>query len=131
MFILYLSEFVFTKKYDHKYPFAPYEFGYDIVDEYGNKNWRREEAQSADHVIGSYGFEDVNGIMRQVDYVADKNGFRAKVFKHQIQLTNNLFMKLFICRLKQMNLELHPITLRMFILIQILLRCKNTTRNIK
>lgn len=84
-----------NEKNDHKYPFAPYVFGYDIMDEYGNKNWRREEAQSADHVVGSYGFEDVNGIIRQVDYVADKNGFRAKVFTHQIQLINNLFMKLF------------------------------------
>ena len=28
---------------------------------------------------GSYGYTDGHGIYRQVDYVADKNGFRASI----------------------------------------------------
>ncbi len=30
-------------------------------------------------MTGSYGYKDKHGIMREVDYVADKNGFRAHI----------------------------------------------------
>lgn len=77
--ILWIFNYLTEHKEDQKYPFIPYGFGYEIVDDYGNKNWRKEEGQHENQVVGSYGFQDQNGIMRQVNYVADNNGFRAQV----------------------------------------------------
>ncbi|CAN8021248.1 unnamed protein product [Ixodes persulcatus] len=57
----------------------PYSFGYDTVDEFGNKQYRHETSDANNAKKGSYGYTDVNGIYRQVDYIADANGFRATV----------------------------------------------------
>jgi len=65
--------------YEEKYPYQPYGFGYDVEDGHGNKQWRHEKSHQPWHVTGSYGYKDKHGIMREVDYVADKHGFRAKV----------------------------------------------------
>lgn len=89
---------------DDKYPYQPYGFGYDIEgklylpltarentllnheivwnslsDGYGNKQWRHEKSQQDSNVIGSYGFKDRDGIMREVEYMADQHGFRARI----------------------------------------------------
>ncbi|CAG2114516.1 unnamed protein product, partial [Medioppia subpectinata] len=64
---------------EDKHHYQPYGFGYDIEDGYGNKQWRHEKSQQPSNVIGSYGFKDKDGIMREVEYVADKNGFRARI----------------------------------------------------
>ncbi|EEC04043.1 cuticle protein, putative [Ixodes scapularis] len=58
---------------------TPYEFGYDVKDEYGNSQSRQESGDGSGTVKGSYGYTDTNGIYRQVSYVADANGFRATV----------------------------------------------------
>lgn len=39
-------------------------------------------------VHGSYGFRDINGIYREVHYVADKNGFRATIKSNEPTLQN-------------------------------------------
>ncbi|KAM7301789.1 putative cuticle protein [Ixodes scapularis] len=57
----------------------PYSFGYDTVDEFGNKQYRHETSDANNAKKGSYGYTDTNGIYRQVDYIADANGFRATV----------------------------------------------------
>ncbi|CAN7996632.1 unnamed protein product [Ixodes hexagonus] len=57
----------------------PYSFGYDTVDEFGNKQYRHETSDANNFKRGSYGYTDANGIYRQVDYIADANGFRATV----------------------------------------------------
>ncbi|CAN7996893.1 unnamed protein product [Ixodes pacificus] len=57
----------------------PYSFGYDTVDEFGNKQYRHETSDANNAKKGSYGYTDANGIYRQVDYIADANGFRATV----------------------------------------------------
>lgn len=49
------------------------------ADGYGNKQWRHEKSSQPHSVSGSYGFQDKNGIVREVEYVADKHGFRAVV----------------------------------------------------
>lgn len=49
------------------------------LDGYGNKQWRHEKSHQPWEVKGSYGYKDKHGIMREVDYVADKHGFRAHV----------------------------------------------------
>ncbi|XP_015930285.2 adult-specific rigid cuticular protein 15.5-like [Parasteatoda tepidariorum] len=63
--------------YEHYAP-KPYKFGYSIKDKHGEQH-REESGTGGQHVVGSYGFTDARGIKRQVNYVADKAGFRAKV----------------------------------------------------
>lgn len=57
----------------------PYNFNYDTNDEYGNKQFRKEDSDDTGAVRGSYGYTDANGLYRIVDYVADENGFRANI----------------------------------------------------
>ncbi|XP_013782761.1 cuticle protein 16.8-like [Limulus polyphemus] len=57
----------------------PYNFGYETTDEFGNLQSRHEEADGTGVVRGSYGYTDVYGIYRQVEYVADADGYRAVV----------------------------------------------------
>ncbi|RWS12716.1 cuticle protein-like protein [Dinothrombium tinctorium] len=61
------------------YPPHPYEFAYMIVDDKNNKQYFKEIGDAQNIKKGSYGFKDTHGIYRQVDYIADGHGFRAKV----------------------------------------------------
>ncbi|KAK8776937.1 uncharacterized protein LOC144123013 [Amblyomma americanum] len=61
------------------YPPLPYSFGYDTVDEYGNKQFHKEESDSNNIKTGSYGYTDANGLYRRVHYVADSTGFHVTV----------------------------------------------------
>lgn len=63
----------------YSYQFDPYSYGYDVEDNYGNKQWKQESSNNPQEVHGSYGYRDKNGIYREVVYVADKNGFRANI----------------------------------------------------
>jgi len=63
----------------HSYHYQPYGFGYDVHDAHGNKQWRHEKSSHPHHVEGSYGYKDKHGNWREVNYVADKGGFRAHV----------------------------------------------------
>ncbi|CAN8028784.1 hypothetical protein HPB47_013399 [Ixodes persulcatus] len=60
-------------------PAEPYTFSNDNVDEYGNKQFYKEQGDVNNVKTGSYGYTDANGIFRSVKYVADAEGFRAKV----------------------------------------------------
>ncbi|KAH7963022.1 hypothetical protein HPB52_019284 [Rhipicephalus sanguineus] len=60
-------------------PPQPYSFGYDNVDEFGNRQFRSEQGDSNNAKTGSYGYRDANGLYRRVNYVADAYGFRATV----------------------------------------------------
>ncbi|XP_042150169.1 cuticle protein 10.9, partial [Ixodes scapularis] len=64
---------------DAAYPPQPYSFGYDTVDEYGNKQFRNEQSDSNNVKTGSYGYTDAHGLYRRVNYVADAHGYRATV----------------------------------------------------
>lgn len=57
----------------------PYNFAFDVKDEYGNTLIRQEQGDEAGNKRGTYGYVDAYGISRQVDYVADDKGFRAVV----------------------------------------------------
>ncbi|KAH9370315.1 hypothetical protein HPB48_007348 [Haemaphysalis longicornis] len=61
------------------YPPQPYTFGYDTVDEYGNKQFRNEQSDSNNVKTGSYGYTDANGLYRRVNYIADAHGFRTTI----------------------------------------------------
>ncbi|GFY77385.1 cuticle protein 16.8 [Trichonephila inaurata madagascariensis] len=56
----------------------PYEFGYSIKDQHGEHH-RHESGNGVGMVIGNYGFTDDRGITRQVNYIADRDGFRAQI----------------------------------------------------
>ncbi|XP_077553472.1 uncharacterized protein LOC144168340 [Haemaphysalis longicornis] len=64
---------------DYASPPEPYNFGYDTADEFGNRQFRSEQGDTSNRKTGSYGYRDVNGLYRRVNYVADANGFRATV----------------------------------------------------
>lgn len=57
----------------------PYKFGYDMNDGLGTDQHREETANEAGVVTGSYGYRDLHGVYRVVNYIADKDGFRAFV----------------------------------------------------
>ncbi|XP_074594651.1 uncharacterized protein LOC141850022 [Brevipalpus obovatus] len=57
----------------------PYSFGYDSGDESGNKLSRAETSDENGAVKGSYSYLDADGLYRTVEYVADKQGFRANI----------------------------------------------------
>ncbi|GIY71345.1 hypothetical protein CDAR_279451 [Caerostris darwini] len=56
----------------------PYKFGYSIKDKYSEQH-RDEISNGAGDVKGSYGYIDAKGVYRNVEYVADKGGFRAEI----------------------------------------------------
>ncbi|GIY38766.1 uncharacterized protein CEXT_272411 [Caerostris extrusa] len=62
----------------HHQPLQLYKFGYEIKDHHGPQH-RHEHGDGYGNVQGSYDFSDHRGIHRQVQYVADHHGFRAKV----------------------------------------------------
>jgi len=65
--------------HDEHYAPQPYKFGYDVKDHHGSTLQQKEEGDAHGNKRGSYGYTDGHGIYRQVDYVADKNGFRATI----------------------------------------------------
>jgi len=65
--------------YEPSYAPQPYKFGYEVKDGYNAGHNQQEEGDAYGNKKGSYGYTDGYGIYRQVDYVADKNGFRATV----------------------------------------------------
>jgi len=57
----------------------PYSFGYQSKDKYGTELTREESSNEYGVVKGSYSYRDDKGLMRKVEYIADKDGFRAIV----------------------------------------------------
>lgn len=65
----------YRKQDDH----GNYAFGYEIKDPKGAQNFRKETGDPWGNKWGSYGLQDIDGRWRVVNYVADKEGFRAKI----------------------------------------------------
>ncbi|KAH9359466.1 hypothetical protein HPB48_014509 [Haemaphysalis longicornis] len=57
----------------------PYKFGYNLLDYQGNQQYRYENSDHRNTKTGTYGYRDVNGIFRHVNYIADRHGFRVVV----------------------------------------------------
>ncbi|KAG1658868.1 Cuticle protein 16.8 [Nymphon striatum] len=57
----------------------PFEFAYEIVDDYYNTQARQESGDEYGNVKGSYSQKNAEGLERVVEYVADEGGFRAIV----------------------------------------------------
>ncbi|GFQ79012.1 uncharacterized protein TNCT_433891 [Trichonephila clavata] len=62
-----------------KYPPIPYNFEFDTRDENGTTLFRRESQDRSGKVEGRYGYKDMFGTERIVEYIADENGYRAKI----------------------------------------------------
>ncbi|KAF8786139.1 Cuticle protein 16.8 like protein [Argiope bruennichi] len=73
---------------EEHHPPHPFHFGYDVLDEHGNKQQRQEQGDQHGNVKGSYGYVDAHGVYRQVDYVADHSGFRAVVQSNEPGVAN-------------------------------------------
>ncbi|XP_077488462.1 uncharacterized protein LOC144099192 isoform X2 [Amblyomma americanum] len=57
-----------------------YTFGYNHAHgSGGGASWRKESADAAGNVVGSYGLKDADGRVRLVTYTANGNGFQANV----------------------------------------------------
>ncbi|GIX74816.1 hypothetical protein CDAR_73841 [Caerostris darwini] len=56
-----------------------YEFGYEFGDGLGTAQHRAEVADGTGAVRGRYGFRDLQGLYRNVEYIADQNGYRAVI----------------------------------------------------
>ncbi|GFX41227.1 cuticle protein 16.8 [Trichonephila clavipes] len=65
--------------YEEKYAPQPFDFGYETNDHYGTTTFRKENGDGQGRVQGSYGYKDLNGIERVVEYVADEHGYRADI----------------------------------------------------
>nr|XP_042906555.1 uncharacterized protein LOC107448105 [Parasteatoda tepidariorum] len=63
---------------DLKEPQA-YKFGYEIKDHHQGHQYRHEQKDEKGNIQGRFGYRDPKGQYRQVNYVADDNGFRAKI----------------------------------------------------
>lgn len=67
----------------------PYAFGYLNNDGQGSRVMHQESRDNSGRVTGFYIVEDVDGRKRTVHYIADKDGFRARVHTNE-QGTENL-----------------------------------------
>ncbi|XP_013787228.1 cuticle protein-like [Limulus polyphemus] len=69
-------------------PVQLYSYGYRIKDEYDTIQFRKEETEGSDVIKGSYGYTDVAGLYRKVEYIADARGFRALIKTNEPGTTN-------------------------------------------
>ncbi|GIY50831.1 uncharacterized protein CEXT_96221 [Caerostris extrusa] len=71
-----------------KNPRIPYNFEYDTRDKNGTSLFRKETSDGAGKVEGRYGYKDMFGIERIVEYIADENGYRAKIQTNEPGIEN-------------------------------------------
>ncbi|GIX79692.1 hypothetical protein CDAR_301641 [Caerostris darwini] len=62
-----------------QYQPTPYSFGYKAEAATGGGSARSESSDASGKVTGSYTVQNEDGSVRVVEYIADENGFRAKV----------------------------------------------------
>ncbi|XP_013774714.1 uncharacterized protein LOC106459628 [Limulus polyphemus] len=61
----------------------PFDFNYNVKDEFGNSHYHQEQGDQSGNVLGSYGYTNANGLFRYVEYSADSSGFTAKVHSNE------------------------------------------------
>lgn len=68
----------------------PYEFKYEIKDdEHGADQYREEKMDDNGYLTGRYGYKDPYGLYREVEYQADKDGFKVSSIKTNEPGTDN------------------------------------------
>ncbi|GFQ77169.1 cuticle protein 16.8 [Trichonephila clavata] len=68
----------------------PYSFGYEFGDGLGMNQYRHESADGTGSVKGTYGYLDGIGVFRNVEYTADKDGFRSVIRSNEPGLSNHV-----------------------------------------
>ncbi|GFS95761.1 uncharacterized protein NPIL_198091 [Nephila pilipes] len=61
----------------------PFLFNFDQIDNTGTTQHRKEVSDANGRVVGSYGYHNSDGIYRKVAYVADADGYRARVLSNE------------------------------------------------
>ncbi|XP_076365212.1 uncharacterized protein LOC143254245 [Tachypleus tridentatus] len=64
-------------------PPQPFDFNYNVKDEFGNSHYHQEQGDQSGDVSGSYGYTNANGLFRYVEYNAGLSGFTAKVHSNE------------------------------------------------
>ncbi|XP_072142249.1 uncharacterized protein [Dermacentor andersoni] len=60
-------------------PPQPYTFSYDIKNDFGTRLSQTESGDENNVKTGTYSYSEATGIFRNVNYIADKDGFRVTV----------------------------------------------------
>ena len=61
----------------------PYNVGYQSIDEQGVLQYKEESGDGSGTVKGKYGYSDSQGLYRKVEYIADRNGFKANIMTNE------------------------------------------------
>ncbi|GBO43156.1 hypothetical protein AVEN_132474-1 [Araneus ventricosus] len=67
----------------------PYQFGYAFADGLGMNQHRNEVADGTGAVKGAYGYQDPLGVYRNVEYTADKDGYKAVIRSNEPGTSNH------------------------------------------
>ncbi|XP_055953797.1 cuticle protein 10.9-like [Argiope bruennichi] len=66
----------------------PYQYGYAFADGLGMSQHRNEVADGTGAVKGAYGYQDPLGVYRNVEYTADKDGYKAVIRSNEPGTSN-------------------------------------------
>ncbi|GIY03313.1 uncharacterized protein CDAR_430621 [Caerostris darwini] len=66
----------------------PYSYGYSFGDEIGMSQYRQETSDGTGSVRGRYGYRGPLGEYRDVEYVADAEGFRPIIRSNEPGMSN-------------------------------------------
>ncbi|XP_022248008.1 cuticle protein 16.8-like [Limulus polyphemus] len=86
---LYKGRETYTPDVYEQEPPKPFSFGYQSQDDDGNTQQREEAGDENGNVRGNYGYTDAYGLFRKVNYVADVDGFRAKIESNEPGITSD------------------------------------------
>ncbi|KAF8771157.1 cuticle protein 10.9-like [Argiope bruennichi] len=67
----------------------PYQYGYAFADGLGMSQHKNEVADGTGAVKGAYGYQDPLGVYRNVEYTADKDGYKAVIRSNEPGTSNH------------------------------------------
>ncbi|KAL1421401.1 hypothetical protein MTO96_004094 [Rhipicephalus appendiculatus] len=80
VFLLLLVGFTVGQRIeDYGGPAQPYTFSYDITNDFGTRLSQTESGDENNVKTGTYSYSEATGIFRNVNYIADKDGFRVTI----------------------------------------------------
>lgn len=64
-------------------PIRPFRFSYNSQDEPGSRKFHEAEGDQTGKILGKYGYTNVLGLYRRVEYKADENGYHATILTNE------------------------------------------------